>query len=41
MKDVLRFTIYVQDMAEFCVVFEGAKALEAQGVIKVLSCSFA
>ena len=27
MKDVLRFTIYVRDMAEFCVVYEGAEAL--------------
>ena len=36
MKDVLRFTIYVRDMAEFCVVYEGAEALEAGGVIKML-----
>ena len=36
MKDVLRFTIYVKDMAEFCVVYEGAEALEVQGVIKIL-----
>ena len=35
-KDVLRFTIYVKDMAEFCVVYEGAEVLEVQGVIKIL-----
>ena len=35
-KDVLRFTIYVRDMAEFCMVYEGAEALEARGVIKIL-----
>ena len=35
-KDVLRFTIYAKDMAEFCVVYEGAEVLEVQGVIKIL-----
>ena len=36
LKDMLRFTIYVLDMAEFCTVCKGAEVLEKASVIKVL-----
>ena len=36
LKDMLRFTIYVPGIADFCTVCAGAEVLEAQGVIKVM-----